>query len=405
MLNHKILLAFLSVIFAFSNLCSAEDGQPIAIRHWPGGGFTVESMWNLHVGVGLNENSKAKLPRPVDAELESLPGLAGASCLLYREANGDKVQLTDEYQQTKQEGMVLCISKEYETREHRDARPVANTTEVLVDGMGLLFLDHDRMTMERRLQKIEMQMKVKDAPVDEDKKIDLVIVATGEQFTAEFCKNYSEAYQPVLMIVNSSIKKVGDADVEAIAHNTLAVSSSKDRKPGTRFVSLGTKPYEMSGKLKSLFDRKEVTCTASREMFAKLSVEQMNFKPSNGSHTPRWNAEHMMGRELVFFSQIYNAIDPSIPVMDLNPKQMPPDYVFAHPDWTGAEEARQMKRVQDFTRRFAYCLDGMDLNKKAPGSRFWTPRALLLQMERHYNEHSANVVKKMELDGWPSDKK
>ena len=138
-------------------------------------------------------------------------------------------------------------------------------------------------------------------------------------------------------------------------------------------------------------------------MFAKLSVKQMNFKPSNGSHTPRWNTEHMMGRELPFFSQIYNAVDPMISIVDLNPKQMPEDYEFAHEDWTGAEEARQTKRVEDFVRRFAYLLDGMDLNKKAKGSRFWSPRALLKQMERHYKEHSDNVVKKMKLDGWPAD--
>ena len=87
--------------------------------------------------------------------------------------------------------------------------------------------------------------------------------------------------------------------------------------------------------------------------------------------------------------------------MDLNPKQMPKDYKFAHEDWTGEEEARQIERVQKFTRRFAYLLDGMDLDKKAKGSRFWTPRALLKQMDRHYNEHSANVRKKMKLDEWP----
>ena len=81
---------------------------------------------------------------------------------------------------------------------------------------------------------------------------------------------------------------------------------------------------------------------------------------------------------------------------------MPKDYTFAHSDWSGAEEAAQMMRVEAFTRRFAYLLDGMDLDKKASGSKFWTPRKLLKQMERHYNEHSANVVKKMDLDGWPA---
>ena len=136
-------------------------------------------------------------------------------------------------------------------------------------------------------------------------------------------------------------------------------------------------------------------------MFRQLGLTEMNFKPANGTHTPRWNAEHMMGRELLFFSQIYNAVDPAIPVMNLNPKQMPKDYVFAHEDWTGAEEALQIERVRDFTRRFAYLLNGMDLNRRAKGSRIWSPRALLLQMERHYKEHSANVLKKMKLEDWP----
>ena len=79
---------------------------------------------------------------------------------------------------------------------------------------------------------------------------------------------------------------------------------------------------------------------------------------------------------------------------------MPKDYKFAHPDWSGEEEAKQMLRVEKFTRRFAYLLDGMDLNKRPKGSR-WTPRALLRQMERHYAEHTANVVKKKQLEGWP----
>jgi len=380
--NNKILFVSLfvtlSVAFASSSLCSAEEGQPIAIRHWPGGGFTVESMWNLHVGVGLNEDSKAKLPRPVDAELERLPGPAGAMVSLYREANEAEVQLTKEHQHSKENGVELCIS------------------EVLVDGLSLAFMDHDRM--ENRLEKMA-----------QDDRRDLVIVAIGEQFTSEFCQNVAEAHQPVLMVVNSSITEVGDAEVETIAHNTVVVSrlkaKSKTTPKTTRFVSLGTTPYQMSDELKTLFTKKEAACSASREMFSKLSVEQMNFKPANGTHTPRWNSEHMMGRELLFFSQIYHAVDPSIPVMNLNPKQMPPDYEFAHPDWTGEEEARQMKRVEDFTRRFAYLLDGMDLDKKAKGSRIWSPRKLLLQMERHYREHSANVVKKMDLEGWPADHK
>ena len=62
-----------------------------------------------------------------------------------------------------------------------------------------------------------------------------------------------------------------------------------------------------------------------------------------------------------------------------------------------------MERVESFTRRFAYLLDGMDLNKTAKGSAFWTPKALLKQMDAHYREHTANVVKKKDLPDWPKD--
>jgi len=107
-----------------------------------------------------------------------------------------------------------------------------------------------------------------------------------------------------------------------------------------------------------------------------------------------------MGHEIGFFSEIYAQIDPTVAKLDLNPKQMPPDYVAAHPDWSGVSEARQMERVTAFTRRFAYLLEGLELDEQAPGSS-WTPRRLLKQMQRHYNEHTANVKKKFELPDWP----
>ena len=110
----------------------------------------------------------------------------------------------------------------------------------------------------------------------------------------------------------------------------------------------------------------------------------------------------MMGRQLMFFSQIYHEVDPAIPVIDLNPKQMPPDYSAAHPDWDGQEETRQMNRVSEFTRRFAYLLRDVNLDVRAPGSR-WTLRGLLRQMERHYDEHTANTVKKFDLPDWPAN--
>ena len=109
-----------------------------------------------------------------------------------------------------------------------------------------------------------------------------------------------------------------------------------------------------------------------------------------------------MERELGFFSQIYEQLDSDIGHLNLNPKQMPDDYVAAHSDWTGTEEARQLERVRAFTRRFAYLLNGLELDKQAPGS-LWTPRGLLKQMERHYSEHTANVKKKFESPDWSTE--
>ena len=377
----------------------ADHGEPVAIRQWPDGGFSVETMWDLHAAVGLNDTTRRLLPRKPDAELESLPVMAGWTANLARRANKERPTLGETPEEPVPHQMSLVISKNYETKPHLDARPLSSATSIYADGLQIYFLDHDRVSMEDRLLKIKRATRLGPA---------FVAVATGEQFTAEFCAKYAAAYQPSLMIVNPSLEKIGEESVEKIAHNTVAAVAGKKSESDefkarqTRFVSLGTQPYQMSKEVTKLFIKKEAASAASRKIFSELSVEQMNFKPSNGSHTPRWNTEHMMGRELLFFSQIYHGVDPAIKIMNLNPKQMPKDYKFAHPDWTGEEEARQMLRVENFTRRFAYLLDEMDLDTRPKGSR-WTPRALLRQMDRHYAEHTANVVKKKQLEGWPKE--
>jgi len=162
-------------------------------------------------------------------------------------------------------------------------------------------------------------------------------------------------------------------------------------------------PPAVPAHLRELFDRMEAANRRSQDVFRKLSTAQMNFKPANGTHTPRWNAEHMAGRQLLFFSQIYHALDPKIPVFDWNPAQMPPDYTARHPEWSGKEEARAMQRVDDFCRRYSYLLENTALDAKPPATDWPSLRALLLQMERHYDEHTGNVVKKFELPDWPQE--
>ena len=136
------------------------------------------------------------------------------------------------------------------------------------------------------------------------------------------------------------------------------------------------------------------------KVYQELSVKQMNHLPSDGSHCPRWNSEHITGTELNFFSSIYSRIDPMIPNVNMKPVQTPADYVPAQPNWDGAEEARQFDRVMAFARRFAYLLDGMEMTDQPAGSP-WKLEKLLTRMETHYKHHTDKVLDKFKLPDWP----
>ena len=84
---------------------------------------------------------------------------------------------------------------------------------------------------------------------------------------------------------------------------------------------------------------------------------------------------------------------------------MPPDYVPAHADWTGAEEARYMQRVAALRNRFAYLLDDMDLDQLPRGGPAFaqTLQGMCEIVANHYDEHTAHVHKKFELPDWPSE--
>ncbi len=198
----------------------------------------------------------------------------------------------------------------------------------------------------------------------------------------------------LIAMVSFLIFLPGFADAQSKVENDSLIADAS---------SLLDAPHPIPEHLKDLFDRMEAANRRSQDVFRQLSVEQMNFKPSNGTHTPRWNAEHMAGRQLLFFSQIYHALDARIPVVDWNPRQMPVDYEARHPEWSGKEEARAMQRVDDFCRRYAYLLQDVRVDDKAPGSSWPSLKALLLQMEKHYDEHTANVKKKFELPDWPKE--
>jgi hypothetical protein len=186
--------------------------------------------------------------------------------------------------------------------------------------------------------------------------------------------------------------------------NTLAVSAKPQGEAAgeATVAALDFRPWQPPAELAELFEAKEAVQKACADVYRPLSASQMNFRPSNGTHTPRWNVEHTNGYELAMFTAFYSGEDPEIARITERPEQMPPDYVPANPEWTGAEEARQIERTMNFTRRFAYLLDGKALDATAQGARVPLGRMFEV-MGNHYNEHTDNVKKKFDLPDWPEE--
>lgn len=362
----------------------SSEGDPLAVRSWPGGTVSIESQWGLTLVLN---------PAGEGAEIPSTQTVSGRDTvdhILFRKPNAESASwlpAVDIHETIENSIHVKSLG-------HGGLSVALDGIRIMmspVGGLAAIATDVESAN--------DLDLLILDVKPDDDLSTQPTIAAIAKLQPQQILLNaISELPSPNTA---AFLKAIGAKQLEGVGHNTIALSSNRGKSEEIRVLELSDQPWEMKGELLELFTAMDKSCRESQAVFSKLSAEQMNFKPSNGTHTPRWNTEHMMGRQLVFFSQIYNKLDPTIPVMNLNPKQMPPDYEFAHPDWDGAEEARQMQRVSDFTHRFAYLLADQDVNQKAPGSVWPTLGHLLKQMDRHYGEHTANTVKKFELPDWP----
>jgi hypothetical protein len=370
-------------------MLSAADGDPMAIRSWPAGTISLETHWGHSIAIHPTADSEGKMSSHPDQELSAD---ASVDHVLTRLPNTENSSWLAKSEAPKDDNAVHVKSIV-------DEAGTSLGIELQADGVKIVVLskiaaaDHSQPTLAN---------------------VDLLVISPNDKSLAEWIA-VVQSIQPRLILLNlhdslsqeqieqfrTDVK--AEEEIVQTNHNTLALSKSSDEFTRPRLVTLTTDAWQMPADLGELFQAMEKASKDSQVVFAKLSTNQMNFKPANGTHTPRWNTEHMMGRQLGFFSQIYHTLEPTLPVMDLNPKQMPPDYEFAHPDWSGQEEARQMERVSQYTRRFAYLLADLDLDKRAPGSRWPSLRALLNQMQRHYSEHTANTIKKFDLPEWPNN--
>lgn len=389
----RFIIGTLMVGFALCPLtANAKTGDPVAIRHMPGGGIAIESMWNLSVVISVDQ-FESDHRGGVDVTFSDVGADATARSAKRFLANPAAAKSLD-YVLDRPANQANPSWQPFSDSTERSANAIrlrlfsdAKLVVIDVDGVRISYRHH-----------ADNSGRLGKGAIDAVEGTDVMIL-TSSGSTADLIKEV----EPQSSLSNARIVIIGAKNDAAAVGNTVAVAAV-DPSAATqrRTIVLSSEPVALPAELSTLMKRKEDSCEASQGVFAALSVNQLNFRPSNGSHTPRWNAEHMMGRELLFFSQIFHSLDATIPVMDLNPKQMPPDYVARHPDWTGEEEARQMERVSAFTRRYIHLMTDLPLDEKAPASG-WTPRGLLRQMERHYSEHTANVKKKFLLDDWPED--
>lgn len=439
---HKLLLAVAFFVALLSTPTQAEPSYPVAIRWWGQGMVSIESWWNLSVVIDPYNNKigyevpdlaadlvlvahehsdhnnvsamkgEPRIVRGLDkqARARKLVGQLRPDATWHLQREGDSIETFPHPSAHHANSIAVQSIPAWHDDSQGSERGAVAMFVVETNGVRLAHLsDLGQTELTDEQLKALGKVDVLCLPVG------VVYTIDGEQTVAiieQVKPRYvipihykTDALKIPLEPIEPFLKAVGDRyEVINPKHNTLAVAAAKDgEKEKTQIIVLDYKPWQPNQELATLLKKMDDSCRASQRVFAPLTANQMNWRPPNGTHTPRWNPEHMMGRQLGFFSQIYAAIDPQVfSHIDLNPEQMPEDYTPAHPDWDGAEEARQMQRANAYVQRFAYLLDGLDLDQQAPGSR-WTLRGLLKQMDRHFTEHTENVKKKFELEGWPKE--
>lgn len=251
--------------------------------------------------------------------------------------------------------------------------------------------------------------------------IDVLLIPVGGRFTIDGAAAASVTRQlnprfvvpmhyktPDLTIdladASAFVEAMGDSRVRTAVGNTLAVAvRTEDEEPGTKVVQLDYTPWQPPQHLADGLDRIAEAREALAELIEQMTPAQLDHRPSNGTHTVRWNAEHTAGAEMIFATIVFRDADPTFPLVRISPAQQPADYTPNHPDWSAAEEAAHMRRVGEFVERFAYLLDGVDPNEERYPVFFKSLNGLYELLANHYRSHHESVLKKFELEDWPGN--
>jgi len=415
---------------------AADTGNPVAVRFWGQGLVSIETYWNLSIAIDPYALRIGYRDPEIDADLvlvthehydhNNVGLVRGARHIVHALDNAGAIRVVD---------LVLDrLPNQDDVKLTSAAATVLRSTHAI--GVRSLAAFHDAVAGRDRgavgMLLIEAdgvrilhcgdlgQPLLTPSQLEAIGNLDVLLIPVGGVYTIDGpeAARITEQVRPRIVVpihyrtadLTLPLEPIDDfldalpdryRRVAAVG-NTLAITAGLGPSvESPNVVVLKTRPWTMPAEMAALFEHKAEAAAASAIVFDALTTTQMNHRPGNGTHTPRWNAEHMMGAEAEFFTAIYHRVDPSLAAMKLRPAQMPDTYNAAHPDWTGREEARQIDRIQRLSRRFAYLLADMPLDEKPPES-WWTLRGLLEQMQRHYGEHTANVMRKFELPDWPA---
>ncbi len=434
-MRHVPSAAITALVLAAGAGVHADPGKPVAVRFWGQGLVTIETYWDLRIAVDPYALRIGYDDPEIDADLVLVTHEHGDhnNVRLIRGAPRVVRGLDDA-------GEVVTVDVVLDRMPNRPAADLFSASDtvtrsdhaVRVRSIGAFHdADGGRQRGRTALFLIEAdgvrilhcgdlgQRALSQTQLEAIGTVDVLLLPVGGVYTIDGpqAARVTGQVRPRIVIPihfrteTLSIKLHGaEAFLDALpdryrrvsgAGNTLAVTAGRGpTRDAPQVVLLKTRPAAVPAEIAELLAAKESAAAEAQAVFRALSINQMNHRPGNGTHTPRWNAEHMMGMELRFLTAVYADVDPSVGIVNLAPAQMPDEYTAAQPDWTGAEEARQIERVQKLTRRFAYLLRQLELDERPPGSP-WPLRGLLRQMQRHYLEHTDNVRKKFELPDWP----
>ena len=386
-----------------------DHGDPMAARFWPQGTVSIETHWNLRIVVRpSNDDPLPPALDDADLILSLIPDQPGGVDVGLKSREAGEARIASER-------MTRVDLDHYLARYPNRARPAfepASATSFV--GKNAVHLSGRRDGwLELAVDGVRIAIPLAEfpSPPTNGPRIDAILLpglSTADATRIAAARQWVEAMAPAWVAVPStSTNGFPDALAdrwERPVGNTMAISAAPRRRAdasdGTRWVALSTEPWSAPEELASMLDGLAHGNANIQRVIAPLTARQMNYSPRLGLPPPRWNAELTRGYELLFFSQIYAAREPAIRPMAGTAEPMPAKYRPAHPRWDGREEARQLERVSAFTLRFAYLLDPLDLDQRAPGS-FWTPRGLLERMRRNHGEHAANVARKLQMGSWP----